>query len=114
MVIEVIEEFLVIDHLGLSVKEHGGSLTEVLTSIEPLAHAVVVETLTSVLEDVDTVDSEGLSSFEQDLLGVEEGLTSGLKLLNISFTDRGTVLHDQTDLADELAKLEDAISDGHV
>ena len=58
VVVEIVEEFLVVNHLGLSVKEHGGGLAEMLTSIEPLAHAVVVETLTSVLEDVDTVDDE--------------------------------------------------------
>ena len=56
VVIEIVEKLFVVDHLGLSVEEHGRGLAEVLASVEPLTHAVVVETLTSVLEDVDTVD----------------------------------------------------------
>ena len=42
MVTKVKEELLVVDHLGLTVKEHGGGLSEVLASIKPLAHAVVM------------------------------------------------------------------------
>ena len=42
VVIEIEEKLLVVDHLGLSVKDHSGGLTEVLTSIDPFAHAVIV------------------------------------------------------------------------
>jgi hypothetical protein len=58
MVIEVKEKLLVVNHLGFSVEEHGSGLTEVLTSINPFAHAVVVNTFTGVLKYVDTVDDE--------------------------------------------------------
>ena len=112
MVIEVVEEFLVVDHLGLAVKEHGGSLAEVLTSIEPLAHAVIVETLTGVLEDVDTVDDKGLGGLEEDLLGMEEGLGHALDLLVVVVVDLTAVVkhvadvrHGQTELVDGLGGL---------
>ena len=112
VVIEVVEEFLVVDHLGLSVEEHGGSLTEVLTSIKPLAHAVVMKTFTSVLEDVDTVDDEGLGGLEQDLLGVEEGLSHSLDLFVIVMVDLAAMVehvtnvgHGQTELVDGLGGL---------
>jgi hypothetical protein len=81
VVVEVEEEFLVVDHLGLSVQEHGSSLTEVLTSINPLTHAVVVETLTSIFKDVHAVDDERLIGLEEDLLRVEESLSHALDLL---------------------------------
>ena len=58
MVTKVKEELLVVDHLGLSVEKHGGSLSEVLASIKPLAHAVVVKSFASVFETVNTIDNE--------------------------------------------------------
>ena len=58
MVTKVKEELLVVDHLGLSVEKHGGGLSEVLASIKPLAHAVVVKSFASVLETVNTIDNE--------------------------------------------------------
>ena len=58
MVVEVVEELLMVDHLGLAVEKHGGGLSEVLASIKPLAHAVVVKPFTSVLETVNTIDNE--------------------------------------------------------
>ena len=58
MVTEVKEELLVVNHLGLSVKKHGGGLSEVLASIKPLGHAVVVKSFASVLENVNTIDNE--------------------------------------------------------
>jgi len=44
VVVEVEEELFVVDHLGLSVEEHGSGLTEVLTSVQEVAHSVVMET----------------------------------------------------------------------
>ena len=58
MVTKVKEELLMVDHLGFTVKEHGGSLSKVLASIKPLAHAVVVKSFASVLETVNTIDNE--------------------------------------------------------
>ena len=112
VVVEVVEEFLMVDHLGLSVEEHGGGLTEVLTSVEPLAHAVVMETLTSVLEDVNSIDNERLSGLKEDLLGVKEGLSHSLDLLVIVVIDLAAVIehvadvgHGQTELVDGLGGL---------
>ena len=112
MVIEIVEELFVVDHLGLSVKEHGGCLTEVLTSVEPLAHTVIVETLTSVLENVDTVDDERLGGLEEDLLGVEVSLSHSLDLLVIVMINLTAVVkhvtnvrHGQTELVDGLGGL---------
>merc|ERR1711966_291207 len=56
VVVEVEEELFVLDHLGLSVEEHGGSLSEVLSRVKEVAHSVVMETLSDILEDVDSVD----------------------------------------------------------
>ena len=98
MVIEVIEKFLMVDHLGLSIEEHGSSLTEVLTSVEPLAHAVIVETLAGILEDVNSVDDEGLGGLEEDLFRVEEGLSHSLDLLIVMMVDLTTVVKHVTDI----------------
>ena len=92
VVIEVEEELLVVNHLGLSVEEHGSGLTEVLTGIDPLAHAVVVETLAGVLENVDTVDDERLVGLEEDLLGVEERLSHPLDLLVVVVVNLAAVV----------------------
>ena len=80
VVVEVVEELLMVYHLGLAVEKHGGGLAEVLASVEPFAQAIVLETLTSVLENVDTVDDERLSSFEKDLLRVKVGFRHPLDL----------------------------------
>ena len=98
VVIEIVEELFMVDHLGLSVKEHGGSLTEMLTSIEPLAHAVIVETLTGVLEHVDSVDDKRLSSLEEDLLGMEVSLSHSLDLLVIVMIDLAAMVKHVTDV----------------
>lgn len=111
MVIEIVEELFVINHLGLSVEEHGGGLAEVLTSIEPLAHAVIVETLTGVLEDVDSVNDEGLSGLEEELLGMEEGLSHSLDLLVIVVVDLAAVVKHVADVGDGESELVDGLSD---
>ena len=98
VVAEVIEKFIMVDHLGLSIKKHGGGLTEVLASIEPLAHAVIVETLTGVLEDVNSIDNEGLSGLEEDLLGVKEGLSHSLDLLIVVMIDLSAVIKHVTNV----------------
>ena len=98
VVAEVIEKFIMVDHLGLSIKKHGGGLTEVLASIEPLAHAVIVETLTGVLEDVNSIDNEGLSGLEEDLLGVKEGLSHSLDLLIVVMIDLSAVIKHVTNI----------------
>ena len=112
VVIEVVEELLVVNHLRLSVKKHGGGLTEVLASVEPLAHAVVVKTFAGVLKDVDTVDDERLGGLKKDLLGVEEGLSHSLDLLVVVMVDLAAVVehvtdvgHGQTELVDGLGGL---------
>lgn len=111
VVIEVVEELFVVDHLGLSVEEHSGGLAEVLTSIEPLAHAVVVETLTGVLENVDTVDDEGLGGLKEELLGVEEGLSHSLDLLVVVVVDLSAVVEHVTDVGDGETKLVNSLGD---
>ena len=105
MVIEIVEELFVVDHLGLSVKEHGGCLTEVLTSVEPLAHTVIVETLTSVLENVDTVDDERLGGLEEDLLGVEVSLSHSLDLLVVVMIDLAAMVKHVANIGDGETKL---------
>ena len=109
MVIEIVEKLFVVDHLGLAVKEHGGSLAEVLTSIEPLAHAVIVETLTGVLEDVDTVDDKGLGGLEEDLLWVEVSLSHSLDLLVIVMINLTAVVKHVTNVRDGQTELVDGL-----
>ncbi|MCP4557813.1 MAG: hypothetical protein GY836_20590, partial [Herbaspirillum sp.] len=99
-----------LDQLCLSVKKHGGGLTEVLTGINPFAHAVVVETLTGVLEHVHTVDDERLLGLEQDLLGMEEGLSHSLDLLVIVMIDFTAMVEHVTDVGDRETELVDGLS----
>jgi len=105
MVIEIVEKFLVVDHLGLSVKEHSGGLSEVLTGIKPLAHAVVMKTLTSVLEYVDSVNDKGLSGLEEDLLGMKESLSHSLNLLVIVMINLTAMVKHVADIGDSESKL---------
>ena len=100
MVIEIIEKFLVVNHLSLSVEEHGSSLTEVLASVEPVAHAVIMKTFTSIFEDVDTIDGKRLGGLEQDLLGMEESLSHSLNLLVIVVINLAAVVKHVTDIGD--------------
>jgi hypothetical protein len=100
VIAEVIEKFIMVNHLGLSVKEHGGGLAEVLAGVEPLAHAVVVETLAGVLEDVNSVDNEGLGGLEENLLRVEEGLSHSLDLLIVVMIDLSAVIKHVTNIRD--------------
>ena len=105
VVIEIVEELFMVDHLGLSVKKHGGSLTEMLTSIEPLAHAVIVETLTGVLEHVDSVDDKRLGGFEEDLLGMKVSLSHSLDLLVIVMIDLAAMVKHVTNVGHGQTKL---------
>ena len=105
VVVEIKEEFLMVDHLGLTIEKHGSSLTEVLTSINPLTHAVVMETFTSVLENVDTVDNERLIGLEEDLLRVEERLSHPLNLLVIVVINLATVVEHVTDIGNSETEL---------
>jgi len=72
VIVEVVEELFMVDHLGLTIEDHSGGLSEVLTGIEPLAHAVVMKTLAGILKDINTVDNKRFGGLEEDLLGVEE------------------------------------------
>ena len=105
VVVEIKEEFLMVDHLGLTIKKHGSSLTEVLTSINPLTHAVVMETFTSVLENVDTVDNERLIGLEEDLLRVEERLSHPLDLLVIVVINLAAVVKHVADIGNSETEL---------
>jgi len=109
MVIEVEEKFLMVDHLGLTVKKHGSGLTEVLSGIDPLAHAVVVETLTSILKDVDAVDNHRLVGLKKDLLGVEERLSHSLDLLVIMMVNLAAVIEHVADVGYSETKLVDSL-----
>ena len=109
MVIEVIEKFLMVDHLGLSIEEHGSSLAEVLASIEPLAHAVIMETLTGIFENVDAVNGERLSGLKKDLLGMEESLSHSLDLLVIMMINLTAVVKHVTDIGDGETELVDGL-----
>ena len=105
VVVEIKEEFLMVDHLGLTIEKHGSSLTEVLTSINPLTHAVVMETFTSVLENVDTVDNERLIGLEEDLLRVEERLSHPLDLLVIVVINLAAVVEHVADIGNSETEL---------
>ena len=109
MVIEIVEELLVVNHLGLSVKKHSRGLTEVLSGIEPFAHAVVMKTFTSVLEDINSVDDEGLSGLKEDLLGMEESLSHSLDLLVIVMIDFTAMVEHVTDVGDGETELVDGL-----
>ena len=102
---EIVEELLMVNHLGLAVKDHGRSLTKMLTSVEPLSHAVVVETFTSIFKNVDSVDDERLCCLEQDLLRVEVGFGHPLNLLVIVMVDFTAVIKHVTNVRDSKSKL---------
>ena len=100
VVVEVEEELFVLDHLGLSVEEHGGSLSEVLSRVKEVAHSVVMETLSDVLEDVNSVDDDALGGLEEELLGVEEGLGHSLDLLVVVVVDLSAVVEHVANVGD--------------
>ena len=111
VVVEVEEKLLVLDHLGLSVQEHGSSLSEVLSGVEEVAHSVVVEGLSDVLKDVDSVDDDALSGLEEELLWVEEGLGHSLDLLIVVVVDLSTVVEHVTEIGDRETHLVDGLGD---
>ena len=80
VVIEIEEEFFVVDHLCLSIEEHGSSLTEVLSCVQEVTHSVVMETLTNILEDVNTIYNDALSCLQEKLLWMQESLSHSLDL----------------------------------
>jgi len=65
VVVEVEEELFMLNHLSLSVEEHGSSLSEVLSRVKEVSHSVVVETLTNILKDVNSIDNNAFSSFKE-------------------------------------------------
>ena len=98
VVIEIEEELFVVNHLGLSIKHHGGGLSEVLTSVDPFAHAVVMETLTGVLKNVDTVNDNRLSGPEEKLFRMEEGFGHSLDLLVVVMVNLTAMVEHVTDV----------------
>ena len=105
VVVEIVEELLMVNHLGLSIKDHSRSLTKMLTSVEPFSHAVVVETLTSILKNVDSVDDKRLCGLEQDLLRVKVGFGHPLDLLVVVMVDFAAVIKHVTNVRDSESKL---------
>ena len=88
-----------------------------LASIEPFAHAVVMETLTSVLKNVDAVNDERLCSFEQDLLGVKVGFGHPLDLLVVVMVDFAAMIKHIANVRDsetELVKSLGSLLEGSV
>ena len=61
VVVEVKEEFLMLNHLRLAVQKHGSSLAEVLTCIKEVAHSVIVKTLPHVFEDIHAINNDAFS-----------------------------------------------------
>lgn len=58
MVTEVKEKLFMVNHLSFSIEEHSSGLSKVLTSIEPLTHAVVMKTFASVLKNVNSINNK--------------------------------------------------------
>ena len=106
---KVKEELLMVDHLGLSIEEHGGSLTKVLSSINPFAHTIVMNSLTSILKDINAIDNERLVGLEEDLFRVEEGFSHPLDLLVVVVIDFATMVEHVTDVGDGEAELIDGL-----
>ena len=100
VIVEIVEELFVVNHLGLTVENHCGGLSEVLAGIKPLAHAVVMETLAGILKNVHTIDDKRFGGLEEDLLGVEEGLGHSLDLLVVMMIDFTTVVKHITNVGD--------------
>ena len=109
VVVEVEEEFIVVEHLGLSVQDHGSGLTEVLNSINPLTHAVVVESLANIFKDVHAVDDERLAGLEEDLPRVEESLSHALDLLVVMMVNLTVVVKHVAYVGGGGAKLVDGL-----
>ena len=92
MVVKVKEELFMFNHLGLSVQEHGSCLSKVLTRVKEVAHSVVMERFSDILENVDSVDDDALSSLEEELFGVEESFSHSLDLLIVMMVNLSTVV----------------------
>ena len=100
VVVKVEEEFFVLDHLSLAVKEHSSSLSKVLARVKEVSHSVIVETLTDILKDVNSVDNNALSGLQEELLGMEECLSHPLNLFIVVVVDLSAVIKHVTDVRD--------------
>ena len=92
MVVKVEKELFVFNHLGLSVQEHSSCLSKVLARVKEVAHSVVMERFSDILENVDSVDDDALSGLEEELFGVEESFCHSLDLLIVMMVNLPTVV----------------------
>ena len=81
-----------LDHLCLSVKKHGSSLTKVLTRIKEVAHTVVMERFSNILKNVNTINDDAFSGFEEKLFWMKEGFSHSLDLFVIMVINFATVV----------------------
>lgn len=111
VVVEIKEELFVVDHLGLSVKKHGSSLTEMLAAVKEVAHSVVMEALTDILENVDSVDDDALSSLKKELFWMEESLSHSLNLFIIVMVNLSAMVKHISNIRNSKTKLINSFSD---
>ena len=109
MVTEVKEKLLMVNHLSFSIEEHGSGLSEVLTGIEPLTHAVIMKTFASVFENVNSINNQRLLSLKEELLGVEEGFCHSLDLLVVVVINLSAVVKHIADVGNSETKLVDGL-----
>ena len=63
-----------------------------------MAHSVVVETLTNIFEDVNSVNNNTLSGFKKKLLWMKESLSHPLDLFIVMMVDFATVIEHVADV----------------
>ena len=80
-----------------------------LSCINPLAHTIVMNSLTSVLKDINAIDNERLVGLEEDLFRVEEGFSHPLDLLVVVVIDFATMVEHVTDVGDGETELVDGL-----
>ena len=63
-----------------------------------MAHSVVVETLTNIFENVNSINNNALSGFKEKLFWMKESLSHPLDLLIVMMVDFATVIEHVTDV----------------
>ena len=76
-----------------------------LTSVDPLAHAVVVETFACILENVYAVNNKRFIGLKKDLFRMEESFGHPLNLLVVVVVNLATVVEHVADVGNRQTKL---------
>ena len=100
-----------LNHLGLAIENHGSSLAEMLTRVEPVSHSVVMDTLSRILIYVHSINDQVFSCFHENLFRVKERFSHTLDLFVVMMVDFTAVVKHVTDIRNSETHLLDGDTD---